>query len=129
MRLSQSGVKYLQTTYLIRAYYPKYIKNSYNPTAEKTTKQTEKNYSVISKKQLDDQMGQIIIKFIDYCNSGEINSAYELLSDDCKQILFPSIESFLNNYYNRIFLIQIKDEILSFSYNDLICKTITLKRV
>ena len=42
MRLSQSGVKYLQTTYLIRAYYPKYIKNSYNPTAEKTTKQKKK---------------------------------------------------------------------------------------
>ena len=41
MRLSQSGVKYLQTTHLIRAYYPKYIKNSYIPTAEKTTKQTE----------------------------------------------------------------------------------------
>lgn len=35
----------------------------------------------------------------------------------------------IKKIYNRIFLIQIKDEILSFSYNDLICKTITLKRV
>ena len=42
MRLSQSGIKYLQTTYLIRAYYPKYIKNSHNPTAEKQRNNQEK---------------------------------------------------------------------------------------
>ena len=35
----------------------------------------------------------------------------------------------IKKIYNRIFLIQINDEIISFSYNDLICKTITLKRV
>lgn len=35
----------------------------------------------------------------------------------------------IKKIYNRIFLLQINDEIVSFSYNDLICKTITLKRV
>ena len=31
--------------------------------------------------------------------------------------------------YNRIFTIKTDDSILSFSYSDLICKTITLKKV
>jgi len=35
----------------------------------------------------------------------------------------------IKKIYNRIFLIEIGNEIISFSYNDLICKTITLKKV
>ena len=35
----------------------------------------------------------------------------------------------IKNVYNRIFTIQIDDKILSFSFSDIICKTIILKNV
>lgn len=44
-----------------------------------------------------------IDEFVQYCNAGEIEKAYNLLTDDCKKIIFPNIEKFKNEYYNKIF--------------------------
>ncbi len=41
--------------------------------------------------------------FVDYCNNNKINEAYNLLSEDCKQQMYPKIENFKNSYYNTIF--------------------------
>lgn len=46
---------------------------------------------------------EIIEKFINKCNEKDIDGAYELLTDDCKETLFATKEEFINNYYNRIF--------------------------
>ncbi len=46
---------------------------------------------------------KIIKKFIQYCNDGDTQCAYDLLSDDCKKEVFPTIEYFVNNYYNNNF--------------------------
>lgn len=46
---------------------------------------------------------ELIDNFVDACNSGNIEAAYQLLSTDCKEELYPTIESFQNNYYNQIF--------------------------
>ena len=35
----------------------------------------------------------------------------------------------IKGIYNRIFTLQTEDKILSFSYSDLICKTIILKKM
>ena len=35
----------------------------------------------------------------------------------------------IKGIYNRIFTIEVKNQIMSFSYADLICKTIILKKV
>ncbi len=45
----------------------------------------------------------IIDSFIKYCNDGDIEKAYNLLTDECKEELFSSVESFTNKYYNSIF--------------------------
>ena len=45
---------------------------------------------------------KILDDFISYCNSGDIEKAYELISDDCKEVLYPSIENF-REYYDNIF--------------------------
>lgn len=45
----------------------------------------------------------IVNKFLEFCNNGKTQEAYELLSNDCKQELYPTIEDFKNNYYNSIF--------------------------
>ena len=46
---------------------------------------------------------QIIETFVEKCNEGDIESAYSLLTDECKKTLFSTQESFVNNYYNIIF--------------------------
>lgn len=45
----------------------------------------------------------IIQRFVNFCNQGQINEAYEMLTNDCKQALFPTIEDFRANYINDIF--------------------------
>lgn len=45
----------------------------------------------------------IIDSFINYCNSGNTEYAYNLLSQDCKMELYPTIDKFINNYYNKTF--------------------------
>lgn len=45
----------------------------------------------------------IINNFVEYCNAKKTSEAYKLLSDDCKNILFPTETDFINNYYNIVF--------------------------
>lgn len=44
-----------------------------------------------------------INKFMEYCNKKDITNAYNLLSDDCKKLIFPTVQDFYNNYYLKIF--------------------------
>lgn len=46
---------------------------------------------------------QIIEEFNDMCNNGKISEAYNLLSNNCKETLFKTVEDFKNNYYDIIF--------------------------
>lgn len=45
----------------------------------------------------------VINEFLKYCNEGNINSAYGLLTNECKEVMFPTIEDFNNIYYSKIF--------------------------
>lgn len=45
----------------------------------------------------------IIETFVEKCNANDIESAYNLLTQECKETLFNTKESFINNYYNIIF--------------------------
>lgn len=62
-----------------------------------------KNYSVITQTTVKPDVSSTIDKFISYCNNGEIENAYNLLSDECKEILYPSIEDFINKYFKKLF--------------------------
>ena len=44
-----------------------------------------------------------INQFVQLCNEGNVNEAYNMLSDECKEEVYPSLDSFRNNYYNTIF--------------------------
>ncbi len=65
------------------------------------------NYSVVSGDKISEKTSKetntIIDNFIKYCNEGNTQEAYNLLTDDCKEELFPTLEIFINNYYNNIF--------------------------
>ena len=41
--------------------------------------------------------------FVQYCNEGKINEAYNLLSDDCKAQMYTNVEDFKTRYYNHVF--------------------------
>lgn len=45
----------------------------------------------------------LIYDFVDYCNKQDLESAYNLLTDECKQQLYPSLEIFKQAYYNDVF--------------------------
>lgn len=45
----------------------------------------------------------VIENFISYCNEGKTKEAYDLLSEECKQEVFPTIDDFITLYYQVIF--------------------------
>lgn len=50
----------------------------------------------------------LINTFVEYCNTGkgeDIEKAYNLLSDECKEVLYPTLRDFVTNYYLKIFYI------------------------
>lgn len=52
---------------------------------------------------------KIIDTFVDYCNKGDVESAYQLLTDECKQEMYPQLDNFVNTYYNETFANTEKD--------------------
>lgn len=45
----------------------------------------------------------IIDTFFNYCNEGDVEDAYELLTDECKEEMYPSVEDFKRIYYEYLF--------------------------
>lgn len=64
---------------------------------------TDPNYAIISQKNVNTAASNIINSFIEYCNDGKAENAYVLLSDDCKEVLYPTFEEFSKKYYDKIF--------------------------
>lgn len=46
---------------------------------------------------------EIINNFISYCNNGEVEQAYDLLTEECKEELYPTLEVFKKNYWQGFF--------------------------
>lgn len=66
----------------------------------------ETEESVISGENLDTSQKtyvELIDNFVVACNNGNIEQAYGFLSTDCREELYPSMESFKDNYYNQVF--------------------------
>lgn len=45
----------------------------------------------------------LLDSFIDNCNSNHLEEAYNMLTDECKDIVYPTLEAFKKNYYNNMF--------------------------
>lgn len=65
------------------------------------------NTSVVMGEKTDQQGVEestgVIKKFFDFCNSKNIIKAYELLSEECKEVMYPTLDDFENNYYSYVF--------------------------
>lgn len=71
------------------------IKHTDNESNENNINQTKNN-------EIDFNQN-VIERFIEYCNNNEIKKAYNLLSQDCKNELFPSVDDFYDKYYKKKF--------------------------
>ena len=56
----------------------------------------------VSKEQLKTAT-TAINEFMSFCNQQDLESAYNLLTDECKQQMYPSVEVFKQAYYNDVF--------------------------
>lgn len=56
----------------------------------------------LSNRALTDD-SNLIQNFVTFCNDKKIEQAYNLLSDDCKEQIYPNIDDFERNYYDLVF--------------------------
>lgn len=69
---------------------------------------SKNNTSVITGKKVENNNEKIdvIKEFVKYCNEGKIENAYNMLTEDCKQRIYPSMRDFKEGYYDKIFYIN-----------------------
>lgn len=68
--------------------------NDINNTEQKTDE------DIISEAKSDES---VIKTFAKFCNEKKTSSAYSMLSDDCKTVLYPTEQDFIEKYYNTYF--------------------------
>ena len=49
------------------------------------------------------KVGNKIEEFVKYCNEHNTEEAYNMLSDSCKEEVYPSLDSFISYYYEPLF--------------------------
>lgn len=78
-----------------------------NTTISVSQNELISNKSGVSGNKLSDSKLEkdtdVINKFMTYCNNRDLQNAYALLTDECKEEMFSTIEDFNDIYYNQIF--------------------------
>ena len=76
-------------------------------TEEKIPDLSRPTESVLSGEKVPEENSHenanVIKQFVDYCNSGSYQNAYSLLSQECKEEIFNSVDVFIEDYINEIF--------------------------
>lgn len=65
----------------------------------------------VNSKKLKSEV-DIIDEFFNYCNDGKIDFAYNMLTNECKEEMFPTEEFFNENYYLKIFNNSVKTHLV-----------------
>jgi len=91
------------------------INNNISSSTNTIVSETNKQYEAITGQKKNENtyktQTEVIKQFLDKCNEGDTQGAYDLLSDNCRQVEYPSINDFIDGYYNRNF-----DEKKSYNY-------------
>lgn len=76
-------------------------------TSQSTTILGKDTSSITGEKDVNNKQNTDIIKlFVKHCNEGKVEEAYNMLTDECKAQVYPSLERFKTLYYDRIFKIN-----------------------
>lgn len=55
------------------------------------------------KEERYEEDSNIIKLFVEYCNNGNVQEAYNILTDECKENLYPTLDKFKQKYCDRYF--------------------------
>ena len=104
------GIKYLN------AYYEndekqKLIEMNQNSNDE-SIEVIEENYAIES-----NSIENTMRSFVNYCNNGEVSNAYQMLTQECKNAMFPTEEYLKTTYIEKIYNIKRKYEMIRWSTN------------
>lgn len=83
------------------------IDSSVNSVNETNTSQNNNNQT--SKKETETDT---IKKFASYCNKKDLENAYNMITNECKEQMFNNIETFERIYYNSAFENKTKDVVI-----------------
>lgn len=82
-------------------------KEGNSSTSQSTTILGKDTSSITGEKDVNNKQNTDIIKlFVKHCNEGKVEEAYNMLTDECKNQIYPSLERFKTLYYDRIFKIN-----------------------
>lgn len=56
-----------------------------------------------ARERLQQESTNLIDNFMQFCNNKEPDKAYELLTPECKEVLYPDLQTFIDTYYEPIF--------------------------
>ena len=81
--------------------------NDYSNIQNETNGTIKSDKSAVSGKKVSTkeikEVGNSINSFVDFCNEGKIEEAYELLSQQCREVLYKDTNTFKNDYYEKVF--------------------------
>jgi len=91
----------------------KKIEITQNQTSQTTQniQETENTTNNVESDTIDKTMKS----FVNYCNNKEIENAYKMLTDECKEAMFPTEEYLKNTYIDKIYNINRKYEMVKWS--------------
>lgn len=77
-----------------------------NQKNEDETEFIEKVYNITS-----NSIEETMDSFVNYCNTRKLENAYKMLTQECKDAMFPTLEHFEKIYVNKIYNIKRKYEL------------------
>ena len=84
--------------------------NTTNTEIAKNSISDEQRTTAITKDVIEEEKNteivSIISDFVNKCNNKQLEEAYNMLSTECKQQVYPSIENFKKSYYDIVFSTQ-----------------------
>ncbi len=84
--------------------------NTTNTEIAKNSISDEQRTTAITKDVIEEEKNteivSIISDFVNKCNNKQLEEAYNMLSTECKQQVYPSMENFKKSYYDIVFSTQ-----------------------
>lgn len=90
------------------------INNEKNEATKNKTEIDETNNNSVE----SDSIEKTMKSFVNYCNNGEIENAYKMLTDECKNAMFPTIDYLEKNYIDKIYNINRTYEMVKWSTDE-----------
>ena len=82
--------------------------SNYSTDSKYTSNKSVVNNRNVNKNKMESTQ-EVLDKFFSNCNNQKLQEAYDLLTDECKELVYPSLDSFKTNYYNNMFGGKIKN--------------------